>query len=291
MKAKFDLYQHVTDQIIASLESGIKPWSCPWKKDQRDFGFPGNYFTGKHYSGINVLLLWAARYNCGFESDLWMTYKQGQQKGATVRKGEKGTKVVFAAPIDKEDKKTGEKEQVFIYRAFTVFNLDQFEGVEREEVVILTDFDVHKQAEDILQHCGANIIEQGSRAYYSHGGDYIKLPPRNSFTDSDNFYTTAFHEIGHWTGAKDRLARTFGKKFGDKDYAFEELIAELTAAFTGAGVGIIGEHLGHESYIASWLDKLKNDKRFIFQASAAAAKAHRYILDQVEQNKAREIAA
>lgn len=280
---KFDIHQHITDQIVNALESGVKPWACPWDRASCGFTLPMNHSTGNHYNGINVLALWCSQMERGFTSSSWMTFKQARALGGSVRKGETGSKVVFYSPIERENDK-GEKEIFPMARAFTVFNLDQIDGIERPAPVILSEFEANEAAEQIVKGSGARIIEEGNSAHYSLKNDHIKLPPRDRFADGDNFYATAFHEIGHWTGAKSRLDRTFGKKFGDAEYAFEELVAELTAAFLGAEVGITGEHLQHESYIAHWLEQLKGDKKFIFKAASAASKAHGFVMEQVEQS-------
>ena len=275
---KTDLYQTVTDSIIAALESGVKPWVCPWVRNGAAAGLPANFSTGTAYSGINIMLLWCSAAKQGFQDERWLTYKQAQELGGQVRKGEHGTTAIFYKTLEKEDE-DGEIEKIPMLKAFTVFNVEQIDGLSIESVPQpVAGFDPLPQAEALMTRSGAKITEQGVKAFYRPATDEIVLPERFRFADAANFYATGLHELVHWTGAASRLNREKGNKFGSEAYAFEELIAELGSAFLMADLGITGE-VQHESYIASWLTSLKGDKRYIFKAAAAASKAHRWLMD------------
>lgn len=277
-QAKTDIYQVVTDSIIEALESGVKPWVCPWVRNGAAAGLPANMATGAAYSGINIMLLWCSAAKQGFQDSGWLTYKQAQEMGAQVRKGERGTTAIFYKTLEKEAE-DGEIEKIPMLKSFTVFNVEQIDGLAIDAAPQpVTEFDPLPQVEALLTRTGAKITERGVKAYYQPSTDEIVLPERFRFADAANFYATGLHELVHWTGAKHRLNREKGGRFGSEKYAFEELIAELGSAFLMADLGVTGE-VQHESYVASWLKALKGDKRYIFQAASAASKAHRYLMD------------
>lgn len=282
-KATTDLYQVVTDSIIDALESGVKPWVCPWKRAPGMSGIPSNFATGTEYSGMNIMLLWCSAAKQGFTDSRWLTYKQAQAEGAQVRKGEKGTTAIFYTTLEKENDE-GEKEMIPMLKTFTVFNVQQIEGLalateEADTVAELPDvFAPLAQVEALMTKSGARITERGNSAYFQPATDEVVLPERHLFNDAANFYATALHELTHWSGGKTRLARKVSGNFGSESYAFEELIAELGSAFLMADLGVAGD-VQHESYIASWLRALKGDKRYIFKAASAASAAHRYLMD------------
>ncbi|HEN3641775.1 TPA: DUF1738 domain-containing protein [Yersinia enterocolitica] len=280
-QTRTDICQTVTDNIIAALEAGVKPWSCPWQRVDGMSGLPSNYATGVAYSGMNIMLLWCSASKQGFSDSRWMTYKQSQAAGGQVRKGEHGTTAIFYTTLEKEND-AGEVEHIPMLKTFTVFNVQQIDGLAltTETVSPEATFDPLPQAENLLRKSGANIIEKGQNAFFIPSTDEIRLPERYLFADAANFYATGLHELVHWSGAKSRLNREMKGKFGSEGYAFEELIAELGSAFLTADLGITGE-VQHESYIASWLKALKNDKRYIFKAASAASKAHRYLMDKI----------
>ncbi len=273
-----DMYQLVTNQVIEALERGVKPWLCPWERNGVS-SLPFNFHTKSVYSGINIMLLWASASKQGFLSPSWLTYKQAIALGGNVRKGEKGTQIIFYKSWEKENAQ-GEKEQIPMMKIYSVFNADQIDNIDfpQADIVEMTnEMDVLPHVEYLLIDTGANITEVGERAFYRPSTDDIVLPLRSLFSESSNFYATALHELTHWTGHKNRLNRGIKNKFGSKDYAFEELVAELGSAFLMAELSIAGE-AQHDSYIASWLEKLNNDKRFIFKAASAASKAHQHIM-------------
>ncbi|MEI7306171.1 ArdC family protein [Pectobacterium atrosepticum] len=279
-KTKTDIYQTVTNNIIAALEAGVKPWSCPWKRVPGMSGLPSNFATGIAYSGMNIMLLWSSASEQGFGDSRWMTYKQAQAVGGQVRKGEHGTTAIFYTTLEKENE-DGEIDTIPMLKTFTVFNIEQIDDLSltTETVSSEATFDPLPEAENLFQKSGANIIEKGQNAFFRPSTDEVWLPERHLFSDAANFYATGLHELVHWSGGKGRLNREIKGKFGSEDYAFEELIAELGSAFLMADLGIVGE-VQHESYIASWLKALENDKRYIFKAASAASKAHSYLMDK-----------
>jgi len=280
-KTRTDIYQTVTDSIVAALEAGVKPWACPWERVPGMSGLPSNYATGVAYSGMNIMLLWCSASKQGFGDSRWMTYKQAQAAGAQVRRGEHGTTAIFYTTMEKVND-AGNVEHIPMLKTFTVFNVDQIDGLPlaTETPSPTVKFDPLPQAENLFRSSGATIIEKGQNAFFRPSTDEIYLPARHLFADAANFYATGLHELVHWSGAKSRLNREMKGKFGSEDYAFEELIAELGSAFLMADLAIEGE-VQHESYIASWLKALKNDKRCIFKAASAASKAHRYLMDKI----------
>lgn len=194
-----------------------------------------------------------------------------------------GTTAIFYKTLEKENEQ-GESEQIPMLKTFTVFNVEQIDGLtlNSEELITqpVSEFDPLPQVEALFQRSGAKITERGQQAFFTPVTDEIYLPERHLFTDAANFYATGLHELTHWSGGKKRLNREMKGKFGSEDYAFEELIAELGSAFLMADLGVSGD-VQHESYIASWLKALKNDKRYIFKAASAASKVHRYLMDKI----------
>lgn len=275
-----DLQQQVTDQIVAILESGTSPWVKPWGSTAAT-GMPHNHGTGKAYQGINVLILWAAAAERGFTSSAWLTYKQAQAAGGQVRKGEKGTTITFYKPIQIE--KEGEQKTIPMMKTFTVFNTDQIDGLE----VAITDeqpkeftADERTEAAVRLFECyrertGVGFVNAGYSASYTPMHDTIQMPERQGFTKESGYAATLLHEAVHSTGHRDRLDRF--KDTSKKGYAFEELVAEIGAAFLCCDLGITNEMEQHASYIDSWLKALKDDRTLIFKAAAKASKAYELI--------------
>jgi len=263
----YSLYEDITQQIIAELENGTVPWKKPWA-----VAIPYNAVSQQPYHGINVLMLWKRR----FEPSAWITFRQARELGGTVKKGEKGTQVVYASKkaFENED---GEKEEKFFLRYYHVFNIDQCEDLPRH-LYKATAEDPNRipKCEDFVKHTEADIRHGGTEAYYSHA-DYIQVPPASDFDTIEHYYATLLHELTHFTGAPHRLNRDLSGYFGGVDYAKEELVAELGAAFLCAHLGIQGE-LRHAGYIQSWLRALENDKRLIFWAAREAQKAADYLI-------------
>ena len=268
------IYQQVTDRIIAELESGAAPWIKPWKAGSAE---DQNIISKKPYQGINRLILGMS----GFAMPYWASFKQWQDLGGSVKKEEKGTHIVFYSPIAKDtvNPENGNIEQSIYHclKSYVVFNAAQVEGIEFEQTKpVLPDFNPVPALEDRILKTGANIKHNGSQAFYRPSEDSITMPAKNTFIDESNYYATVLLELTHWSGAKHRLDRTKGKRFADTAYAFEELVAELGAAFLCQDYGIQGD-LRHADYIGSWLKCLKDDNKAIFNAAALAQKAADYI--------------
>jgi antirestriction protein ArdC len=282
-----DIYQTVTDRIVALLEAGAGAWHCPWhdKAGEPAMAMPINV-TGRAYRGINVPLLWATADAFGYRSPIWGTYKQWQERGAQVRKGEKATMVVFwkkltivvgrDAASDGDDSNEDTRERLMA-RGYFVFNSDQVDGFTAKAAKTAADLPESERvanAEGFFAATRATVRHGGNRAYYTTGDDHIQMPEFGQFRDGVSYYATLGHEHVHWTGHKSRCDREFGKRFGDQAYAFEELVAELGAAFLCATLGLANEpRQDHAAYLASWLSVLKADKRAIFTAASKAQAA------------------
>ncbi len=269
--AKADFYQEITDRIISALEAGVTPWACPWEVELAN-GLPFNASTGHFYSGMNTVLLWSSAMEQRFTSSAWLTMKQANKLGGRIRKGEKSTPLFFYSMVEKE-KDDGKKEEYPMLKIYRVFNLDQIEGLSEDYVPEART----QRVDEFVASTGAYIEHYGQKAFYRPSVDKIVMP-ETPFRSTDDYYATLLHELTHWTGAKQRLDRKGGAVFGDKDYAFEELVAELGSAFLLAELGVTGT-VQHDSYIASWLKALKNDKRYIFKAASQASKAHQYLVN------------
>ena len=284
-----DIYQTITDKIIAELEAGTPPWVRPWSGEADPF--PRNALSQRPYRGINNVLLGMEAHCRGYSTNQWLTFKQAQSLGGHVRKGERSSMIIYyeARMVEKEDAETladgdeAEKRFIPLIKVFNVFNLDQVAGLPEADhpSQVDADWDAGPIAEQIIERSGAEIRHQGFKAFYSPPNDLIYLPGKQSFADAASYYSTALHELCHWTGATSRLGRKLGRRFGDSAYAMEELIAELGAAFLSAHCRLDGR-LQHASYIASWLEVLQRDKRAVFVAAAQAQKAADYLLEQAD---------
>jgi antirestriction protein ArdC len=281
--SKPDLYARVTNAITADLENGVRPWTKPWSAEH----LAGRISrplrsTGEPYSGINVILLWAEAVARGYTAPIWITFRQALALGAHVRKGEHGSTVVYANRISRteagDDGQDVERQIPFL-KAYTVFNVEQVEGLPAHFYAVaepkLGAVQRIEHAETVFAAVGADIRHGGDQAYYALHPDYVQMPPFECFADPEAYYATLAHECTHWTRHPTRLDRDFGRKrWGDDGYAREELVAELGAAFLCADLGLeLTPRPDHASYIASWLEVLKDDRRFIFTAAAHAQKA------------------
>ncbi len=289
--AKADIYQEVTDSIIAALESGVSPWVCPWDRSGVSV-MPTNHSTGVRYSGINIILLYLAAVEHGYSNNSWLTYKQAQAMEGQVMKGSQSVRCMFFKNVEGKDKETGEMTRYPMAKGFSVFNIDQVEGlnVESTDLTVREMFSPIEAAESLLAASGAEIQEKGQRAFFAPGPDLIVLPERTRFARAEDFYATATHELTHWTGHKSRLDRNFTKRFGESSYAFEELVAEIGSAFINAELGLAGD-FQHSNYINHWLDIMKGDKRAIVTAASHASKAHQFIMEKVANSDQKEVAA
>lgn len=276
MGHQVDRTQEVTDKIVAALEAGVPPWRCPW--DRGKVCFPYNGHTERPYNGINVLLLWAS----GYADPRWYTYKQAAEHGQShVRKGGKGTHVIFWKFLVKELEEDGEKVKKTIpfLRVYTVFNHSQVSWEEGEE-----PGHVDMPVSDVTEFFHAlpvSLSHVGGRAAYSPSTDTIALPSPSDFKDLESYWSARAHETIHWTGHPDRLNRNLDGRFGDSSYAMEELVAEMGAAFLCTRFGFQSS-LQHAEYINHWVDVMKADKYAVFTAARKAQEAIAYLDDLVE---------
>jgi antirestriction protein ArdC len=276
-----DLYTEVSARIVAELERGAAPWVKPWSVTPGQ-NVPQNAVTNRPYSGCNVILLWLAR-NRGWSTPRFLTFKQALEAGGHVRKGEHGTKVYFVKQLQVKDDSSTENETrlVPMLREYTVFNVDQCEGlpdsIRSGKPMRVRNPDTRDAlADGFLRSTGADIREGHGEAYYVPSHDFISMPAFQAFKGADHFYNVAFHELTHWTGNKSRLDRDLKNRFGSRDYAAEELVAELGAAFLSAEFGFDGD-VRNAGYIATWIELLKADKRAFFTACSKASKAADYL--------------
>ena len=286
MNARDKAYQVITDRILAALESGTVPWRKPWTLAPGQH--PHNLDSKRPYSGINAFVLALS----GFQDPRWITYKAAAKRGGHVRKNEKGTPVIFWKPLDRtiinadgeEEKKT-----YWLLKYYTLFNVEQIDGLDIPLVVDTEEFDPIKAAEDIvegmpkrplIQHNGAD------RAYYTPMEDTVHMPTKSSFAGAEEYYATLMHELGHSTGHESRLNRhqmeTGIASFGSPVYSHEELAAEFCSAFVCAETGIQNTIENSAAYIDNWSKVLKKDIRLVVQAASQGQKAANYIIDKPE---------
>jgi antirestriction protein ArdC len=281
---KTDLYQRVTDQIVLSLEQGVRPWMKPWNAEHAAGRITRPLrANGAPYQGINVLMLWGEAVAKGYSAPIWMTFRQAMELNAHVRKGEHGSMVVYASTLTRTgtDEATGEETEQAIpfLKSYTVFNVEQIEGLPAQYLAVaeprLDPVQRIDRAESFFAATQADIRHGGNMAYYNIGADFVQMPPFEAFRDAESYYATLAHECTHWTRHESRLDRDLGRKrWGDAGYAMEELVAELGSAFLCADLDLTPElREDHAAYIASWLEVLKNDKRAIFSAAAHAQRA------------------
>ena len=291
------LYDEVTAQIVAELEEGRFPWARPWDAAAFAPGLPRNAASRRSYSGINILILWSEAARRGFGAQGWLTFRQAQEVGGQVRKGEKGTTIFYAArftpkggegggevgpapaPEGRGGAGEGDRSIPFLKR-FTVFNVAQVDGLPERCTApdpILLPRETIPVAEALLAASGADIRIGGNEAHYSPSGDFVALPPQQAFFEQIDYYRTALHELGHWTGHGSRLDRDQTGGFGSAAYGREELCAELASAFLCAALGI-KPTVRHADYLGAWLAIMRADTRAIFKAASLASKAADYLL-------------
>ncbi len=283
-----NVYREITDKIIAELERGIVPWVQPWTSSRQlcPLSLPVNGLTRRSYSGINILLLWSALEQRGFASPYWVTFKQCIAMGGSVRKGEKGTHVFFADKFVPHKEQQRAKDEgtdpsaIHFLKRYTVFNAEQCDGLPKALIAApsaKSERPIVPEADALIEATGADFRIGGDQAFYVPSEDFIRIPDQSAYTDQINYYRTAFHELGHWTGHKARLNRNLTTKFGTVDYAREELVAEIATAFVCASLGIVPT-VRHADYIGNWLQVLKEDAKAIVRAASLASKACDFIL-------------
>ena len=296
-----NLYSEITDKIIAELEAGRVPWVQPWgtAAAKAPLGLPQNAATGRRYSGINVLLLWGAVVERGFGGQSWLTFRQALSLGGNVRKGERGTTVVYADRFVPEDEKrraaeTGEDAQAIPFlKRFTVFNTDQCENLPDDVATAAPPVPqglIEPTVEALVKATGIDFRIGGDRAFYVPAQDYVQVPPPQAYFETINWHRTALHELGHATGHVSRLGRDLSGSVGSKKYAFEELVAEINAAFCCASLGT-APTVRHADYIGSWLEVLREDNRAIVRAASQASKAADWLLAFASQDVQQTIEA
>jgi antirestriction protein ArdC len=287
-----NLYDEVTARIVAELEAGRLPWVQPWGKNgSTGPGLPRNGLTGRSYSGVNVLILWGAVIEHGWPSQSWLTFRQAQQAGGYVKKGEHGVTVVYADRFTPEAEKErarrdgDEARAVPFLKRFSVFNVAQCEGLRAglaSDPAPLPEREIVPVAEDVIAASGVDFRIGGDLAFYAPDPDFVQVPPQPAFFEQINYYRTCLHELTHATGHPKRLGRDLKNAFGSKDYAREELVAEMGSAFLCAALGI-APTVRHADYIGSWLEVLREDSRAIFRAASAATKAADWLLTRYRE--------
>jgi antirestriction protein ArdC len=282
-----DIHAEITAKLIASIEADPGQPSMPWRRSSGPLFMPSNALTGNAYNGINIVSLWVSAEVSGFTAPVWATYRQWSELGAQVRKGEKSSLVVFYKEYDTDPNPdvADDDGKRRVARASYVFNASQVDGftvpaaperlgpVERIEA-----------ADRFVGATGVRVEHGGERAYYRPSTDHIQMPDEGLFcgtdtmTRSEGYFAVLLHETIHASGAKHRLDRDMGKRFGDAAYAAEELVAEIGSAFLCSELGITQDvRADHAQYLANWLKLLKDDSRAIFSAAAKASEAVAYL--------------
>ncbi len=278
-----DIYASVTARIIDQMEAGLAKGEGPlW---HRAPSMPLNAITGKSYNGVNILMLWLSSQISG-HLPYWATYRAWGQAGAQVRKGERGSQIAFFKRLDRGRNDDGDadadaddgddgRSAPLVARAYTVFSGSQVDGWTPPQQLEPLPLEARIQAADLFfNNVGARLDHAGDMAYFTPAEDRIVMPEFVRFRDAESYYSVLGHEHVHWTGHSSRLARDLTGRFKSQAYAAEELVAEIGAAFLCAGLGLsLDPRPDHARYLSSWLRLLRDDKRAIFSAAAAAQRA------------------
>ena len=281
-----DIAAEITAIITERLEQGVAPWTRPWRTDGEG-GRPLRH-CGTPYTGINNLILWALRDLNGYRSRYWMTLRQANELGGHVRRGERGSISVYYSSFKKTetDVATGEEVErsIRFLRHYVVYNADQVDGLPAyfypaaQPPQPVNPSERQTAIDAFFDAIPADVRHGGSHAFYSPTFDYIQMPKRGAFRSMDFYASTRLHETAHWSGHSNRLARSFGKRFGDKAYCFEELVAEISAGLICAELGLPNElHDSHASYVGHWLSILRADKTAIIHAAAKAEQVYAFL--------------
>ena len=294
VSAKFSVYEAVTETIAAAIRKGAGMYVMPWHGGVPAICIPVNAATDAPYRGVNILALWAVAAVEGYQSGHWASYRQWQSLGAQVRRGEHGSTVVFFKPLEddgEDDAEGDEKRSKLVARAFRVFNAAQVTGWEEPPLAQIPSFFAIKEVDAFVRATAVPIRHDCPMARYIPSEDTIEMPNQERFvgtptsTSTESYYAVLLHELTHASGAPHRLDRQFGKRFGDKAYAMEELVAELGAAFLCAALGIANEpRQDHAAYLTSWLEALDRDHKAIFTASSQAQKAVEFLVQLAKSN-------
>jgi len=294
---KTNLYDIVTAKIVAMVEEGIGTYKAPWHVPQGLSALPVNAATHAEYRGINVLSLWIGAQEHGYPTPLWASYKQWQAIGGQVRKGERGSAVVFYKRVETEPNEAEDHDKdvrlSFFAKRSWVFNAAQVDGSNLPALPQTSSVQRIGEAEAFIRAVNATVHHGFAMARYRHSTDTIEMPNLEWFLETEDgraeegYYAVLLHELTHWTGATHRLNRSFGKRYGDDAYAFEELVAELGAAFLCAAFGISTEpRQDHAGYVASWLKVLRGDSKAIFTAASKAQEAFEHLAYLATRNTA-----
>ncbi|MEP3480187.1 MAG: zincin-like metallopeptidase domain-containing protein [Fuerstiella sp.] len=299
-KPRRDIYQEVTNRIVEHLETGVAPWVKPWSSPHRSgpVSRPLRH-NGEAYRGVNVLMLWIESMAKGYDCPLWLTFNQTKEMGGHVRKGETSTEIVFFSTFTKDGNKSeaateDQEERIPFLKTYRVFNASQCEGLPNRFYDTVqqqnSDESPVPAAQEFVRNTKAEIIAGGNRAFYRPADDVIGMPAFEKFRNAESHAATLSHELLHWSGHKSRLDRDLtGNRFADDAYAVEELVAEMGAAFLCADLSITPEvREDHASYLQSWLNVLKQDKKAIFTAASMASKAVDYLHGLQPAEKAAE---
>lgn len=288
----------IADYFIRKLEQGVKPWERPWNSVAPK-GRPLRH-NGQPYRGVNVGMLWGAADERGYTSPFWMTRRQAEQYGGIIRRGARPTMSIFASPakIAGKPDMLGEvtTRSIFFLRVFMVYNASEIDGLPvhytpEHDPNVVDPIPAEHRAAEFFSKLPATVRHGGNRAFFNRISDHIQMPHMRQFPAEAHYWATFAHEATHWTGAQSRLNRTFGKRFGDQAYAFEEIVAEIGSHYLAEDLGLpSGLHDSHANYIGSWLQVLKNDPQAIILASNLAEKAATYLTAKVADHKAPDIA-
>jgi antirestriction protein ArdC len=285
------IYETVTQRIVGELEAGRVPWVQPWDASGgAQVALPRNAASGRPYSGINILILWRAVIAQQYPSQDWVTFRQAQALGGSVRKGERGQMVVYADRFTPEEERVRASEQesearsIAFLKRFTVFNVAQCDGLGGigADPDPLAPDEIVPVGEALIRASGIEYRIGGNEPFYSPIFDFVQVPPPRAFFAALDYYRTAFHELTHATGHATRLGRDLSHRFGSPAYAREELVAELGSAFLCACLGI-APTLRHADYLAEWLAVLKADNHAIFRAASQASKAADWLLARLAE--------
>ena len=289
-KPRRDLYLEVTEKIIAVLDksNGEARWKRPWSI-LAEHGLPHNGITGRHYGGINVLLLAMEAEQRGFDDPRYMTFKQvSEARGLKVKKGGRSTPIYFFKKLEteKRDQETGAIKKIVIpylteYRVFNARDIDGLEPIHNPP----PQWQPHDVMEKLVKKLGVNVQYGGAKAFYDIDNDMVHLPVRGAFPTKESWASTISHEIAHWTGHPSRLSRQFGS-FGSELYSKEELRAEIASAMLSASTGLATDVENNAAYVESWIKVLKNDRREIFRAASDATKIVDFMLERNQDDTA-----
>ena len=285
-KPSSDVYRTITAKIVAAIEAGAGTFQMPWHGGLVPPAFPVNALTEKPYRGVNIIALWADAMQRRYLSGYWASYRQWQTLGAQVRKGERGSTILFYKPLDRteDDESDDNRSRLFIARASHVFNSEQVDGWQAPLPKLRSEVEVNDAFAAFIEATGADIRHGSQSACYRRDLDCILMPNPEAFigtttsSPTEAYHAVLGHETIHWAGAPHRLNREFGKRFGDQSYAFEELVAELGAAFLCSTFRIANEpRPDHAAYVSNWLSLLNCDMRAIFTAASKAQEAVEYL--------------